>query len=105
MFEKNLLLVGTAGYEPATPWPPGMHSRSRGLHKRPSAQVRPCRGERPEADESACEQNALPFGLPSLHTASSDRCPLQQATSAYLGPRLGRARSACATSHGPTRLL
>src|SRR5215831_242583 len=43
-----------------------MHSRSRGLDKRPSAQVRPCTGERAEADQSAREQNALPFALPSL---------------------------------------
>src|SRR5215471_9069790 len=57
-----------------------MHPRSRGLDKRPYAQVRPCTGERAEADQSACEQNALPFALPSLNTANSDRCPLQQST-------------------------
>src|SRR5262249_7494241 len=100
IFEKPYLTVGTAGFEPATPCPTGMHSRSRGLNKHPSAQVRPCTGERAEADQSAREQNALPFALPSLNTANSDRCPFWQATPTCLRPRLGRARSVCATSHG-----
>ena len=68
-----------------------MHSRSRGLHKRPSAQVGPCTGERAEADQSACEQNALPFALPSLNTANSDRC-LFASGSAGLSEVSARAR-------------
>src|SRR5215467_12461433 len=68
-----------------------MHSLSRGLHKRPSARVRLCTGERAAADQSACEQNALPFALPSLNTANSDRC-LFAASNAGLSEASPRAR-------------
>jgi hypothetical protein len=51
-----------------------MHSRSRGLHRRPSAQVKRRRGERLEAGGSTCEQNALPFRLPSWNTANPGLC-------------------------------
>src|SRR5215467_11795562 len=71
-----------------------MHSLSRGLHKRPSAQVRPRTGERAEADQSACEQNALPFALPSLNTANSDRC-LFAASNADLSEASPWARQIC----------